>query len=112
MATNESTNDALQQQMADAEQQRQQAEKMAQEAVNKTLQDTMNPANIAENMAKQEVHAAATQATNRVLSDVLPSEVNSLRVSGLRAIPVLGSIIQWFDTFQWFRSMFGGNKQK
>jgi len=64
-------------------------------------------------MAGSMAESVATRKAEEALTDILPDEVNdtrreatALRSQGLRAIPVLGSIIQWADNIQWIRRMF------
>ena len=76
------------------------AEEITAEQIKKQQQEM--PKEMAKSMAKQELNAAVSHA--------LPDEVNQLRWSGLRGIPVIGSIVQWLDNIKWFRSMFGGSK--
>jgi len=53
-----------------------------------------------ETMVEQEVHTQIVRA--------LPDEVNAIRSRGiLRSIPVVGSIVQWFDNFNYLRRLFG-----
>ena len=48
----------------------------------------------------------AEQKLNEVVTQMLPDEINSLRWGGLRAIPVIGPIIQWIGNIRWLRSLF------
>lgn len=62
-------------------------------------------------MATEYAKSSAKQELNRAVSQALPDEVNQLRWSGARAIPVVGSIIQWLDNINWIRNLFGGGKK-
>ncbi|MBO4592805.1 MAG: hypothetical protein J5678_01240 [Bacteroidaceae bacterium] len=91
---------AMQQAQQAAEQARIAAEEQVKEMQRKQLEDM--PKEYAKSMARQEV--------NRVVSQALPDEVNQLRWGGLRAIPVIGPIVQWIDNIQWLRRLFGSGK--
>ncbi len=66
---------------------------------------------MAQAAAKEHLKTVAGQELNRAVSHALPDEVNQLRWAGLRAVPVIGSIIQWVDNIQWIRNLFGGGKK-
>lgn len=94
----------------------QEAVQQAQEALAKAQAEAQQ--HVAEER-KEMAHAAtqehlktvAGQELNRAVSHALPDEVNQLRWAGLRAVPVIGSIIQWVDNIQWIRNLFGGGKK-
>ena len=88
---------AMEQAQQAAEQARIAAEEQVKEMQRKQIEDMPNE--YAKSMAKQEV--------NRVVSQALPDEVNRLRWGGLRAIPVIGPIVQWIDNIKWLRGLFG-----
>ena len=56
--------------------------------------------------AEDHAKTMAEQKLNEVVTQMLPDEINSLRWGGLRAIPVIGPIIQWIGNIRWLRSLF------
>lgn len=50
-------------------------------------------------MVERELHVAAVQA--------MPEELQRLKFAGVRALPVIGPIVQWVDNVNWIRRMFG-----
>jgi len=56
--------------------------------------------------AEDHAKTKAEQKLNEVVTQMLPDEINSLRWGGLRAIPVIGPIIQWIGNIRWLRSLF------
>ena len=49
------------------------------------------------------VSSMANQEVNIAVSHMLPDEINQLRWGGLRAIPIIGPIVQWIDNIEWIR---------
>lgn len=64
-------------------------------------------------MAKEQVKSAARREMNRVVSQMLPDEVNRLRWAGLaRNIPVVSDVVQWLDNVQWLRRLLTRREPK
>ena len=49
--------------------------------------------------------SATRRELNRVVTQMLPDEVNRLRWAGARALPVIGPLVQWIDNIQWVRRL-------
>ncbi|MBQ8712149.1 MAG: hypothetical protein IJ551_04915 [Prevotella sp.] len=50
--------------------------------------------------------SAVKREANRIVSEMLPDEVNRVRWAGLRALPVIGPIVQWMDNLNLLRNFF------
>ena len=94
----------LNQEQQEAVRQAEEALKQAQEQAKQ--QEAQMQKDMARDAAKEHAKTVAGQELNRAVSKVLPDEVNQLRWSGLRAIPVVGTIVQWLDNISWIRNMF------
>lgn len=55
--------------------------------------------------AEEHAKTMAEQKFSEVITQVLPDELNSLRRSGLRTLPVIGPILQWIGNFRWLQGM-------
>ena len=56
--------------------------------------------------AEDHAKTMAEQKLNEVISQALPDELNRLRWGGLRALPVVGPILQWIGNFRWLKALF------
>lgn len=64
----------------------------------------------AKDAAQEMAKSMAEQEVNRVVHQAMPNELQQLSTSGLRSIPVLGTVLQWFDNISWIRNLFGGRR--
>ncbi len=60
-----------------------------------------------ENWVAEQAKTGVEREVNAAISHMLPDEVNRLRWSGARALPIIGPIIQWVDNIRWLRNIFG-----
>ena len=58
-------------------------------------------------MAIGAAKSMAEQELNKVVSHALPDEVNRLRWTGARALPIIGPILQWIGNIRWIAGIFG-----
>lgn len=57
-------------------------------------------------MPAMEAKAFAEREANRIVSQMLPDEVNHLRWAGLKALPVIGPILDWMDDIFQLKRIF------
>lgn len=62
------------------------------------------PAMIAQNFALRQV--------NRIITRMLPDEINRLRWTGARGLPIIGPIIQRIDEVRWISRLIGKGKEQ
>ena len=61
----------------------------------------------AKSAAKEQVKSMVERELHTVAVQAMPEELQRLKFAGVRALPVIGPIVQWIDNINWIRRMFG-----